>query len=123
MQDIYDVLSRSDGVILATPIYFGGVTGQMKLWLDRLFPYLGIDLSSHLRKKIPLSVIYTQNQPDITLFTGAIDSFEFALSLIGFGIKGRLIAGDLDAGRKPGVFEYPDLIRGAYHLGESLIAE
>lgn len=122
MQEIYAALSHSDGIILATPIYFGGVTGQMKLWLDRLFPYIAIDLSNHLPKKIPLSIIYTQNQPDTTLFTGAMDTFEYALRLIGFETKDRLVAGDLDAGRKPGVDTYPDLIKNAYHLGETLIS-
>lgn len=123
MQIFYDALSHADGLILATPIYFGGVTGQMKLWLDRLFPYLAIDLSNNLPSRIPLSVIYTQNQPDVTLFTGSMDSFEFALRIIGFGVKDRLIAGDLDAGRKPRIEEYPQLMHDAFMLGKTLLSE
>ncbi len=122
MQIFYQALTHADGIILASPIYFGGVTGQTKLWLDRLFPYIGFDLSSYLPKKIPLSVIYTQNQPESSLFTGAMNAFEYALSLIGFDIKNRLVAGNLDAGRKPGVSEYPQLMNDAFMLGKNLIS-
>jgi len=123
MQKFYDAIDHADGLIIATPIYFGGVTGQTKLWLDRLFPYLSIDLGSNLPSKIPVSVIYTQNQPDPTLFTGAMDSFEYMLGILGFNVRNRLIAPDLDAGRKPRVSEYPNLIRDAYMIGKNLIAE
>ncbi|PKL60395.1 MAG: hypothetical protein CVV33_02895 [Methanomicrobiales archaeon HGW-Methanomicrobiales-4] len=121
MQTFYDAIDHADGLIIATPIYFGGVTGQTKLWLDRLFPYLSLDLGSLLPSKIPVSVIYTQNQPDPTFFTGAMDSFEFVLRLLGFDMRDRLIAPDLDAGRKPRVSEYPELMHNAYQIGKNLI--
>ncbi len=122
MQEIYDTISRADGLIVATPIYFGSVSGQTKLWLDRLFPYLSTDLGSHLPGQIPVSLVYTQNQPDPALFTNAMDSFEYMLHLIGFTIRDRLVAPDLDCGRKPGVREYPHLMQRAYQLGQNLIA-
>ena len=123
MQDFYTAIDHAEGLIIATPIYFGGVTGQTKLWLDRLFPYLSMTLGSHLPSKIPVSVIYTQNQPDPTLFTGAMDSFEYMLGLLGFDMRKRLIAPDLDAERKPPVSEYPDLMHTAYLMGTTLIAD
>ena len=123
MQSFYDAIDHADGLIIATPIYFGGVTGQTKLWLDRLFPYLSIDLGNHLPSKIPVSVIYTQNQPDPTLFTGAMNTFEYVLRLLGFDMRNRLIAPDLDAGRKPRVSEYPHLMQDAYMIGKTLIAD
>lgn len=122
MQQVYDAISRADGLVVATPIYFGSVTGQTKLWLDRLFPYLSVDLGSHLPEKLPVSLIYTQNQPDPTLFTGAMDTFEYMLQLLGFTIRDRLVAPDLDSGRKPGVREYPHLMQEAYRLGQNLVA-
>jgi len=123
MQDFYTAIDHADGLIIASPIYFGGVTGQTKLWLDRLFPYLSMSLGSHLPSKIPVSVIYTQNQPDPTLFTEAMNSFEYMLGILGFNLRKRLIAPDLDAGRKPRVSEYPNLMHNAYLIGETLIAD
>lgn len=121
MQKMYTAIDHADGVLVTTPIYFGGVTGQTKIWLDRLFPYMSLDLVSNLPKKIPLSCIYTQNQPDESLFIGAISAFEFALSLIGFDVKEHLIAPDLDIGRKPMVSGNPALLQGAYQIGKKLI--
>jgi len=122
MQRIYTLIESADGVIMATPIYFGGVTAQTKLWLDRLFPYLSIDLNSYLPRKIPLMCIYTQNQPDPSYFNGAMNSFEFALGLIGFSVKNRVIGVDLDAGNKPMVTAYPELMKKAWQAGFNLIS-
>ena len=121
MRFIYDAIGHLDGLIVATPIYFGGVTGQTKLWLDRLFPYLSMELGTNLPKKIPISCIYTQNQPDATLFIGAMDTFEYMLHLLGFEVKNRLIAPNLDFGTKPPVSEYPDLMQRAYQIGCSIL--
>ena len=123
MQIFYDAIDHADGLVIASPIYFGGVTGQTKLWLDRLFPYLSMSLGSHLPSKIPVSVIYTQNQPDSSLFTGAMDSFEYMLGILGFDMRNRLIAPDLDAGKKPRVSEYPNLMKAAYLIGKTLISD
>jgi len=122
MQRIYNLIEDADGVILATPIYFGGVTAQTKIWLDRLFPYLTFDLGSLLPGKIPLSCIYTQNQPDPSYFIGAMNAFEYALGLIGFSVKNRVVGVDLDLGRKPMVTERPDLMEQAYKVGLDLIS-
>jgi multimeric flavodoxin WrbA len=122
MQRIYNLIEEAAGVIVATPIYFGGVTAQTKLWLDRLFPYLSMDLGSLLPRKIPLTCVYTQNQPDPSYFTGAMKSFEFALGLVGFSIKNRVIGVDLDTGLKPMATEYPKLMKQAWQVGCDLIS-
>jgi multimeric flavodoxin WrbA len=51
-----------DALILASPIYLGTVSGEMKSFLERLiFPYLVYDAeySSLFPKKIPVGFIYT----------------------------------------------------------------
>lgn len=121
MQGIYHAIDNADGVIVASPIYFGGVTGQTKLWLDRLFPYIAMDLGTRLHAKIPISCIYSQNQPDANLFTGSMETFEFALHLIGFTIRDRLIAPDLDTGIKPMVTEHGSLMKQAKEIGRNLL--
>ncbi len=41
MQDIYDDFLAADGYIFATPIYGWGPSGQIKLFLDRLYALVG----------------------------------------------------------------------------------
>ncbi len=57
-------IEESDALILGSPIYFGGTTGEMRSFLERLmFQYLVYDssYSSLFGKKIPTGFIYTMN--------------------------------------------------------------
>ena len=53
----------ADGVVLASPVYFGRVTGQLECFVERLvFPWLSYDDHSLTPpKRIPWAVIYTMN--------------------------------------------------------------
>lgn len=59
-----DKLSKADGFVLGSPIYFGTVTGEMHSFMERLlFPYLTYTLppASLFGRKIPTAFIYTMN--------------------------------------------------------------
>lgn len=53
----------SDALVLATPIYFGQITAQLRAFLERLiFPWLSYnDYSVTAPKQIPTAIIYTMN--------------------------------------------------------------
>ena len=40
MEEVYPRLARSDGIIIASPVYFGGISGQLKTLLDRTEPFV-----------------------------------------------------------------------------------
>jgi multimeric flavodoxin WrbA len=40
MQPLYKQMEEADGIIFATPVYFGGVTAQLKAIMDRTFAFL-----------------------------------------------------------------------------------
>lgn len=64
---VLDEIAQADGLALASPIYFGDVTGQMRTFLERLaFPWLSYnDYSMTAPKKMPVTLIETMNgQPD-----------------------------------------------------------
>lgn len=61
---VLEKLSRADGIIFGTPIYFGSMTGMMLAFLERLlFPYLVYDanFSSIAPKKMKTAFVYTMN--------------------------------------------------------------
>lgn len=119
MQAIYKSINESDGIIVASPIYFGGITSQTKTWLDRLFPYIDMQANSTMPEEKTAGLIITQNQPEPTLFTGNIKTFQKMLQLIGF-IPGKiLLACDLDKGYKPMVNEDNELLQEAYNFGRN----
>lgn len=58
--DAFEILKgmkESDGVILASPIYYFDVTAQLRALLERLF------FPGDSEKTIPAALIYTMNQP------------------------------------------------------------
>jgi multimeric flavodoxin WrbA len=121
MQKIHQLMKESDGIIIASPIYFGGVTAQTKLWLDRMFPYIGMDLSPKMPAGKNVSFIFTQNQPDGRLFESGIAAFIFAAGLSGLAVRDHMVACDLDAGIKAPVTEKKDLMEKAYGIGRDLL--
>jgi multimeric flavodoxin WrbA len=121
MQKIHRLVQESDGLIVASPIYFSGVTAQTKAWLDRMFPYVSIHLVPKLPKSKKVSFIFTQNQPDERLFKGGIAAFMYAVGLSGLSVKDHLVACDLDAGYKPPVTGRMDILENAYRIGMELL--
>jgi multimeric flavodoxin WrbA len=122
MQMIYAAIKKSDGLLIASPIYFGGVTAQTKLWVDRMFPFIDMNVRSLMPKSQPAAFIFTQNQPRPGLFANYIAGFKEMVGYLGFAPKGSLLACDLDKGYKPMVTENPELMRQAYALGHDLLA-
>ncbi len=108
-------------MIVATPIYFGGVTAQAKVWLDRMFPYIGMDLIPKMPPGKKVSFIFTRNQPDARLFQAGIDSFMFAVGLSGMAVKDHMIGYNLDAGNKPPVEGRKEFMEKACRIGRDLL--
>jgi multimeric flavodoxin WrbA len=121
MQMIHKLIQESDGIIVASPLYFASVTAQTKLWLDRMFPYIGMDLCPKLPRSKRVSFIFTQNQPDVHLFKTPIATFMHMVSLTGLSVKDHLIAYDLDAGFKQPVTENGEFMEKAYRIGKDLL--
>jgi len=121
MQGVHQLMQESDGLIVATPIYFAGVSAQTKLWLDRMFPYIGMNLSPKLPRSMKISFIFTQNQPDARLFETPITTFMQMVGLTGLTRRDYLVAYDLDSGVKPPVTDKPEFMDRAYRMGRDLL--
>ena len=121
MQKIYPMIEESDGLIIASPIYFGGVTAQTKAWLDRMFPYVRIGLTPKMPAGKQVSFIFTQNQPDARMFESGMGSFMFAVEFSGLRVRDHLVAYDLDTGIKPPVTERKEFMNRAYQIGKELL--
>ncbi|HPA62959.1 MAG TPA: flavodoxin family protein [Spirochaetota bacterium] len=117
MYNIYSSLHESSALIIATPVYFGGVTAQTKLFTDRMFPFIDLNVRTLIEKRKKASFIFTQNQPHPFLFRKSMDSFAEMFSYIGFDTIDILSACGLDKGYKPMVSENKEIMNKAYELG------
>ena len=73
---VLDRIEDFDALILGSPIYLGTVTGEMKLFMERLiYPYLVYDAnrSSLFPKKIPVGIIYTMGAEESRIKDLSID--------------------------------------------------
>lgn len=93
MQELYEEITKADGIVFATPVYMWQMTGQLKLLVDRLYPFLKPDYSSYLTpgKKVLLAV--TQGRPDTSMFHHYFEHAGKNLLFLGFGAYKILIAG------------------------------
>lgn len=109
---ILDDMLEADGVIFATPIYYGQMSAQGKLIIDRFYG-IGQNPDKSLSGKAAL--IFTENQPtgtyeDYIQLTKA-SPFEF----MGYDVIGYVDAGS--AGPAGVVKEQEDKLKEAYELG------
>lgn len=88
LSDVLDAVTAADLVVLASPVYYGDVSAQLKGFIDRTFSYLKPDYAtnpepSRLSPK-KLLFILAQGHPDETLFTDIFPRYELFLKWLGF---------------------------------------
>jgi len=127
MQKIYLKLLEADVVILASPIFFYGITGWAKALVDRsqaawVRKYLLKDPSllkeGKKRKGFFISVGATKGQK---LFEGSILTVKYFFDAIHAEYAGELLFRGLDA--KGAVMRQPEALQKAFETGRKLVSE
>jgi NAD(P)H-dependent FMN reductase len=83
-------VAEADIVVMASPVYFGDVTGQFKCFIDRTFSYLVPDfLTNPKPTRLPegkkLLFVLTQGFPDLNTYADVFPRYERFLRWEGFG--------------------------------------
>ena len=118
MQIVYDKIDRADAVVFASPVYMGDVNAQLKTVLDRLFPYVDMNLASRIVPPKRSVLIATQAQPDGKVFLDQLAAFPKVLKALGFGEAEIFLGTGL--GGPDAAAKRPDLEAGARELGRKL---
>ncbi|RLE39320.1 flavodoxin family protein [Candidatus Woesearchaeota archaeon] len=88
MQFVYDVLREADGIIFASPVMFGGVTGQLRTMMDRLRVLKKNNMQ--LKNKIGAAmVVYERGHEGQELVLQDIQSFMLSQGMIVIGGQGE----------------------------------
>lgn len=111
MREILRLFQDADVLVLATPIYFYGITAQMKTFIDRTYP-----IWQHLGEKEVYYIISAGLGKDIIdRSLGDLDGFVEHLEK--YDIKGRIYATEvMDAG----LVKKTELMNIAYSMGKNV---
>jgi multimeric flavodoxin WrbA len=126
MQKIYPKLLEADIVILASPIFFYGVTAWAKALIDRTQPlwvrkYLLKDLSlgkgGKRRKGFFISVGATKGPK---VFDGAVLTVKYFFDVLNAEYVGELVFRGVEA--KGDILKHPEALQQAFEAGRSLVS-
>lgn len=89
LEQVLDAVRDADILVMATPVYYGEVTSQMKGFIDRTFSYLKPDYTtnpepSRLKSGKKLVFILSQAQPDEKQFADIFPRYDYFFKWYGF---------------------------------------
>ncbi|MBC2578883.1 flavodoxin family protein [Clostridium sp. DJ247] len=128
---MYDDIKNADGIIFGSPIYFFQITGQAKIWLDRMYPM--IDIPEEVKPQLPgeepefkprfpgkkIVTVYTQGNPDKDMFKSSIEETNRFFSIFGWNLVNSLLCyGTIN----PNFAISESLLDEAYKAGEDLVS-
>ncbi|OGO01780.1 MAG: NADPH-dependent FMN reductase [Chloroflexi bacterium RBG_13_53_26] len=124
MDDIYPKLLNADGVIVASPIFFYGLTSQAKALIDRC---QALWARKYVLKQKPpdsgrkgalIAVGATQGEK---LFDGSVLTVRYFFQTIGVKYADELLIRGID--KKGEIKEHPTALRDAFELGCRLVQD
>ena len=121
MKFLLEEIQTSDGIILGSPVYMWQVTGQTKLFMDRLIPFIRPDLTTRLKGKKRLFMVFTQGNPDKKMFKTYFEYLENLFSFLHYDVMGTIVAaGTRDTND---ILQQTDVLEKARDIGKNLSAE
>ena len=126
MQKIYPKLLEADVVILASPIFFYGVTAWAKALIDRsqslwskkyLLKDPSLGKEGKKRKGFFISVGATKGKK---VFDGAILTVKYFFDVLNADYVGELLFRGVEA--KGDILKHPEALRQAYEAGRELVS-
>lgn len=117
LQPMYKDIVEAKGIAVSFPLYFGGINGQCKSWLDRMYPMLGSDYQPRYPGK-KIVTVFAQGNADPEFLRSTIDQTNMFFKIFGWELMDSLLAyGTHD----PGYTLSDELLKSAYEAGEKLV--
>jgi multimeric flavodoxin WrbA len=123
MQSLYQKFLETDHIILASPMFFYGITSQAKaivdrcqaLWVGRHVLGMGKE-DKRVRRGVFVSIGATRGEK---LFDGAVLTVKYFFDAIGVKYSGDLLVRGID--NKAEIKEHPKALDDAFRLGQELV--
>lgn len=124
MIDVLEAVRECDLLVLASPVYYGDVSAQLKMFIDRTFSFLTPDYTtaekiSRLAPGKKMVFVLAQASPDKKAFSDIYPKYSQFFKWMGFGESGLLRACGVMA---PGVVaEKLDILSAAESMAREMI--
>lgn len=120
MQLLLEEIQASDAIILGSPVYMWQVSGQTKLFMDRLVPFIKPDFTTRLKGKKSVFMAFTQGNLDEQIFKLYFEYLENLFSFLHYDVKGTIVAsGTRD---KNDILQQTDVLERAKEIGKNLVS-
>jgi multimeric flavodoxin WrbA len=111
MAELYPRLEAADLIVFGTPNYWYGPTAKMKLFIDRLRPFIA---NGKLKGKQAAVVVPAAEGPSAC--GPMLTMFEMSFEYIGVDLVGRIVVKAYERGE---IKDHPDELDRAFELGAS----
>ncbi|MDO4542878.1 MAG: NAD(P)H-dependent oxidoreductase, partial [Bacillota bacterium] len=112
MIPIMEALYHCDMLVLSTPVYFFGLTAQIKAVIDRLYPVVVKPLP--VKEAVFMSVMA---DVDMETMVPSVTNFKELCKYLKWDVRAILTAGGID---EPGDIEGHEILEQAEKLGSSI---
>jgi len=111
-------IKEADVIVLGSPVYMGQMTGQAKLFTDRLMPLFNADFTSRIQGK-KMVLIFTQGQPGVDFYKDYFNQTRHLFEFLGFDVKDILAAGGTR--EKTDILKQQAVLNKARDMGKKLV--
>ncbi len=126
MQLMHEKLLQADCIVFASPIYFGGVSAQLKSFIDRCqtlwsrkYILKQALISPDRGKRSGYFISTAGTEGYIKVFEGAILTVKAIFSSLDIKYTGELLFEDIES--KGDILNHPDAMQMAFEAGSSIV--
>ncbi len=117
MGGIYAKMLEAEAWVIASPVYWFGMSAQTKLWMDRCFALGSFREDAFTGRRIAIAMSYGDRDPFASGCVNALRTFQDAYRYVGADIVGMVYGSALEAGD---ITSDLDLMQEAEELGKEL---
>jgi multimeric flavodoxin WrbA len=117
MAAVYAALRAADGLLIASPVYWFTLSAQTKLFMDRLYAFVGPSGHGLAGKRMGLALTYGDADPFSSGAVNALRTFQDAARYVGAPVAGMVYG---TAGAAGEIAGNAALMQEAFELGRAL---
>ncbi|MEW5766727.1 MAG: flavodoxin family protein [bacterium] len=121
MQILYPKIEKAEAIILASPIFFGSLSAQTKMMIDRFQCVWAAKKTRPLEKKKPGAFLCVEATTRKDFFDNARSIVRNIFAVMDVALKEELLCSGVE--EKGSIREHPDVLKKAFELGSRIASD